>query len=99
MHVVWRAPALRSTESSTVTRRAEPLRVCAEAIDGPLLPINAPLMIPMHFLGRVNLDRFLSSAGAHFAVEHSSTASIRISRETLNLTGSRVAGWSEPCSS
>jgi L-ascorbate metabolism protein UlaG (beta-lactamase superfamily) len=48
-----------------------------------LRAINAPLMIPMHFFGRANLDRFLAAVGADFPVEFSRTASIRVSRESL----------------
>ena len=48
-----------------------------------LRQINAPLMVPMHFFGSTTLNRFLSQAKLHFPVEHSSTASITLSRATL----------------
>jgi L-ascorbate metabolism protein UlaG (beta-lactamase superfamily) len=48
-----------------------------------LRAINAPLMIPMHFFGPSTLNRFLSSAREHFAVEFSDTAAVTLSRATL----------------
>ncbi len=48
-----------------------------------LRQINAPLMVPMHFFGSSNLNRFLSLVRAHFPVEFSSTPSIIVSRATL----------------
>ena len=48
-----------------------------------LKAINAPLMVPMHFFGPSNLNRFLASAKAHFPVEYSKSASITLSRATL----------------
>ena len=48
-----------------------------------LRSINAQLMIPMHFFGPSTLNRFLDSAGEHFPVEFSNTATITLSRATL----------------
>ncbi len=48
-----------------------------------LRQINAPLMVPMHFFGSSNLNRFLSLVKVHFPVEFISSPSISLSRATL----------------
>jgi L-ascorbate metabolism protein UlaG (beta-lactamase superfamily) len=48
-----------------------------------LRQINARLMVPMHFFGESTLNRFLSSARAHFPVEFSNRETITLSRATL----------------
>ena len=48
-----------------------------------LRAINAPLMIPMHFFGPSTLNRFLTSARAHFPVEFGDRPAITLSRATL----------------
>ena len=48
-----------------------------------LRQINAPLMVPMHFFGQPTLNRFLSQAKAHFAVEYSDKPAVTLSRDTL----------------
>lgn len=48
-----------------------------------LTMLQAPLMIPMHFFSETRLAAFLGEAGGRFPVEHTDTATITVSRETL----------------
>lgn len=49
--------------------------------------LNAKLMIPMHYFGRVTLDRFLDRLGQDYDIKRSDTASITLRRETLPEKG------------